>query len=468
MLFFEAFAENVDTSLKDLANSRYEKAFETILLAMSTELSGKDRALIKLMEEVPMIPPRVTVPILESMLREPNGQDTVALIVARDAILNRPPSRSALLDLVLDAAVSETDALRNKAIKMCANQLFLHEKLEAKIEQFAREQIANATEENASTEDQAFSKASLFCALCTKKFSLLKDLFYIYGNSVSAIKMAVKSSISSIVATMDPIDKELLTVIEAPPSGSLDLVIEVIEHFSSQRLPKKFVTCVKELFDKQKDLRIIIPVVPHLVQGEAIALLPEIIQMESEKLKTTIPCLCSKVYEGQNAPVLSPSELLTQLHTIDYKKSAGLLKSAMASINVCLSLPEHFTAEVIAASLSQLITRVPLPQLFMRTVLQSLTSSPQLREFIVGMLGQLAAKQIWTNATQWKGWMMAVQQIGADSYPILLRLPANILAQAVESFHEDMRMNLADYAMENAAGDLPAASIKVLSKYKKK
>jgi len=100
----------------------------------------------------------------------------------------------------------------------------------------------------------------------------------------------------------------------------------------------------------------------------------------------------------------------------------------------------------LATTINQLLTRVPLPQLFMRTVIQSLAAAPRLRPFVVGVLNQLVAKQIWNDATQWRGWVMAAQQTAPESFPALLQLPSQVLAQALGGLPAATRGELASYA----------------------
>ena len=104
----------------------------------------------------------------------------------------------------------------------------------------------------------------------------------------------------------------------------------------------------------------------------------------------------------------------------------------MAAISTCLSSPELFPAEALAATINQLLTRGHLPPLFMRTVIQSLAAAPRLRSYVVGVLGQLAGKQVWNDATQWRGWVMAAQQTAPESFPTWLQLPPTVLESALK------------------------------------
>ena len=65
---------------------------------------------------------------------------------------------------------------------------------------------------------------------------------------------------------------------------------------------------------------------------------------------------------------------------------------------------ELFGREALAAAVSQLMTRAPLPALFMRTVIQSLAvRGRELRPFVVSTLGQLVGRQIWNEQARRRG-----------------------------------------------------------------
>jgi symplekin len=66
---------------------------------------------------------------------------TLGLLAARDVILNRPPNRSDLLQLVLDACCSPISDTRSKAVRLVANRLFPDPGMAHQIEQAARQRL---------------------------------------------------------------------------------------------------------------------------------------------------------------------------------------------------------------------------------------------------------------------------------------------------------------------------------------
>jgi symplekin len=258
-------------------------------------------------------------------------------------------------------------------------------------------------------------------------------------------------------------EEEFLKIVQDPPEGSDELLEVAITELCCEMPSERLVSSVLECYSRKKCVKMLIPVLPFIGKETVIEVLPDIIELPQSDLPGAIRRLCTKLYVNQAAPVLEPKELLVLLHTMD-QANAATLKNAMTTINICLTMHEEFNAEVLAATLNQLITRIPLPPLFMRTVLQSLSSAPSLREFIVRLLDQLAAKQIWTNATQWKGWLMAVQYTAPESFQIVLRLPVDVLAKALEFFNDNFRSKLVVYASSGEV-NVPDATLEMLSKY---
>jgi len=462
---YKLFAEVLSTfDLDDfselrLTGSRYEKILESMLSNMKQSLPSSDRSIVALLNDAPSLPPSIVCDFIKSMLSGERNWMYIGLISARDSILQRPQCRKDVLVLALEACVSSDEELRRQAVRMFVNQIYLCTSLDEEIENFARENIFSS---NVSGSEHAIQGATLFCALCTKNHSLIRDLFAKFGSLNEFQRKAISLNISAIAKSASD-DQEFLAIVEDPPEGSTELLDIAITELSSEMPSERLISSVLKCFSRKKYVKILIPILPCLGKELVIKVLPDIIQLPQNDLPSAIRRLCTKIYGNQDAPVLEPKELLVLLHTMD-QANAATLKNAIATINICLTMHEEFTAEVLAATLNQLITRIPLPPLFMRTVLQSLSSAPKLREFAVRLLDQLAAKQIWTNATQWKGWLMAVQYTAPESFQIVLRLPVDVLTKALDFFDDIFRSKLAIYASSGEV-DVPDATLSLISKY---
>ena len=443
----------------DLTGSRYERIFESMLSNMKQALPSSDRSIVTLLSDAPALPTSMISEFIRSLLVGERNWMYIGLISARDSILQRPQSRQDLLVLVLEACVSPDEELRRQAVRMCVNQIYFCTSLDDQIENFARTNIFSA---NISGSKHAIQTAALFCALCTKNHTLIRDLFSNYGSLSEFQRNAISMNISAIAKSASD-EEEFLTIVRDPPEGSDELLEVAITELCCEMPSERLISSVLECYSRKKRVKMLIPVLPCIGKDSVIKILPDVIQLPQSDLPGVIRRLCTKVYVNQAASALEPKELLVLLHTMD-QANAATLKNAMATINICLTMHEEFNAEVLAATLSQLITRIPLPPLFMRTVLQSLSSAPSLREFVVRLLDQLAAKQIWTNATQWKGWLMAVQYTAPESFQLVLRLPVDVLAKALEFFNDNFRSKLAVYASSGEV-NVPGTTLDILSKY---
>lgn len=156
---------------------------------------------------------------LEQLCASGPDWSTLALLASRDLLLQRPPCRSELLGLVLEATNAEDDDLRTKAVRLTANRLFAEPTVSAQIAEHAvqrldsmaaapAEELAGALAAAADSvvgpgdegadlaqqpdaaghsggrgEEYYARMCALYCALCTKKHSMLRHLLEVYGQT---------------------------------------------------------------------------------------------------------------------------------------------------------------------------------------------------------------------------------------------------------------------------------------------
>lgn len=87
----------------------------------------------------------------------------------------------------------------------------------------------------------------------------------------------------------------------------------------------------------------------------------------------------------------------------------------------------------MASVMQQLIDITPLPTLFMRTVIQSVTMYNKLAGFVLIIMQRLVDKQIWKNPKVWEGFVICLQRIPLQSPQILLKLPETQLGEVLTS-----------------------------------
>ena len=97
--------------------------------------------------------------------------------------------------------------------------------------------------------------------------------------------------------------------------------------------------------------------------------------------------------------------------------------------------------------MQQLIDVTPIPTLYMRTVIQSVSMYPKLNGFVVIMMQRLISKQVWKQPKIWEGFIKCCQRIKPSSNQLLLQLPP---AQLKEVFTAapDLKDSLCKYVQE--------------------
>ncbi|XP_056172309.1 uncharacterized protein LOC115672207 isoform X2 [Syzygium oleosum] len=319
-LFGEAEVER-DFFSSTTASSSYESLLLNVAETLKDTFPPSDKSLSRLLGEVPYLPQSVLKLLgrlcspgnLEKSEKELQAGDRVTqgLSAVWSLILLRPPIRDSCLKISLQSAVHHLEEVRMKAIRLVANKLYPLSAVAQKIEDFAKEMLLSvissgsldtvalegkdsdverALEESATgeainddrssdtgqlhaAESVAISEAqrcmSLYFALCTKRHSLFREIFVIYGGASTAAKQAIHRHTPILVRTMGP-SSELLEIISDAPGGSENLLSQVLHSLTDGIIPSpELVLTVRKLYDsKLKDIEILMPVLPFLPKDE--------------------------------------------------------------------------------------------------------------------------------------------------------------------------------------------------------
>ncbi|XVF55087.1 hypothetical protein PTKIN_Ptkin06aG0008400 [Pterospermum kingtungense] len=501
-------------------------AYETFLLAVAETLRDSfppsDKSLSKLLGEAPRLPKSVlnlleclcSPGISEKAEKDSQSGDRVTqgLSTVWSLILLRPPIRDVCLQIALQSAVHHLEEVRMKAIRLVANKLYPLSAIAQQIEDFAREMVlsvvnADGTErtdaegliteshkdsdsEKPSNEQVSTSSIgkdisadvhqsetsqsasslsvpeaqqcmSLYFALCTKKHSLFRQIFIIYNSASKALKQAIHRHIPILVRTMGS-SSDLLEIISDPPSGSENLLIQVLHTLTEGIVPSAELICtIKKLFDsKLKDVEILVPVLPFLPRDEVLPLFPYIVNLPPDKFQAALTRLLQG--SSHSDPVLSPAEVLIAIHGIDPERDRIPLKKVTDACNACFEQRQIFTQQVLAKVLNQLVEQIPLPLLFMRTVLQAIGAFPALVEFIMEILSRLVSKQIWKYPKLWVGFLKCALLTKPQSLGVLLQLPPPQLENALNRTPALKAPLVAHASQPNLRASLPRSVLAVL------
>ncbi|CAM6090118.1 unnamed protein product [Calypogeia fissa] len=303
---------------------------------------------------------------------------------------------------------------------------------------------------------------SLFFALCTKKHSLLRQLFNVYGSSSKAVKQAVHRHIPILFRTIGSSSPELLQIIADPPVGSENLLLQVLHSLTEGNSPSsELIGTVKKLYEtKLQDPVFLIPVLSSLTKDEVLPIFPRLVELSPEKFQTAL----ARILQGSahTGPALTPTEVLIALHGIDPQRDSVPLKKVMDACSACLQQRTVFTQQVLAKVLNQLVEQTPLPLLFMRTVIQAVGAFPTLVSFVMEILSRLVNKQIWKFPKLWIGFLKCANQTTPHSFHVLLQLPAVQLEDAFVK-HPNLKAPLATHASQaNIRSTVPRSSLVLL------
>ncbi|CAN6200376.1 unnamed protein product [Urochloa humidicola] len=417
---------------------------------------------------------------LGKLLCESGDRVTQGLSAVWNLIMLRPSNRDRCLEIALQSSTHHLEEVRMKAIRLVANKLFPMASISKKIEDFANEKLNSVLEvipsgDSAATETahndgglqnvsasvaDAQTLMSLYFALCTKKHSLLRHVFAIYGSLPQAAKQAVHRQVPILIRTIG-CSTDLLGIISDPSGDSRDLLMQVLQTLTDAAVPsKELISSIKNLYSKTKDVEVLFAILAHLPKDEVLPVFPSIVNLPMEKFQTAL----SRILQGSswNGPSLDPSEILIAIHVIDPDKEGIPLKKVMDACSACFEQRTIFTQQVLAKALNQLVEQIPLPLLFMRTVMQAIGVFPALVDFVMEIMSRLVSKQIWKYPKLWVGFLKCAILTKPQSYGVLLQLPAPQLENALNK-NPALKAPLVEHAEQpNVRSTLPRSTLVVL------
>ncbi|KAJ4793080.1 HEAT repeat-containing protein [Rhynchospora pubera] len=485
---FRESEQDQDFLISRTATSIYESFLVTVAEALRDTFPASDKSLSKLLGEVPYLPdgafkvleglcsPLVEGSNVEKHDKETPGGDriTQGLSCVWSLILLRPANRDRCLQIALESAVHSLEEVRTRAIRLVANKLYPMATISNKIEKFATEKLRSIVGSaptthglNADSQQdpvlgitETQQCMSLYFALCTKKHNLLREIFLIFGDIPHHAKQVVHRHIPILIRSIGT-SSDLLGILSDPPSGSEELVMKVLETLTDGLIPSRdLILAIKKLYAKIKDVELLIPVLAYLPKEEILPLFPNLVNLPMDKLQLALSRMLPAV--PQSASSLSPSEVLIAIHGIDPEKDGVPLKKVMEACSACFELKTIFTQQVFAKALNQLVEQIPLPLLFMRTVIQAIGVFPGLVDFIMEIMLRLVNKQIWKYPKLWVGFVKCAIQTKPQSFGVLLQLPAPQLENAL-SKNPILKAPLIEHASQpHIRSTLPRSTLVVL------
>jgi len=375
----------------------------------------------------------------------------VGFATLRELIGKTPARCQEWLQLLLELTTAEREQVRVQAIHS-AKKLHSRPEFSEMIEDFALHSLqqlllpkpppkdVTTIEQSAEppshdwTDESIKAYLYLYLALLPINHRMFLDLAEVYVESSPLIKRTILRHLEHPVRAIGMNSPELLLLVENCPSGAETLVTRVLHIVTDKSPPTpELVQKVKELYQRRvSDVRFLIPVLNGLSKSEVVDVLPKLITQSPNVVKEVFNRLLGSFQNDATVvlnPPLTPAELLVALHTVE---SESDVKAVMKAINLCFGEKHIYTQEVLAVVIQQLMEIVPLPTLFMRTVIQSLGMCPRLVGFVMNILSKLISKQVWKQPKVWQGFVKCCQMTKPQSFPVLLQLPPRQLENVFE------------------------------------
>ncbi|KAG2113111.1 Symplekin tight junction protein C terminal-domain-containing protein [Suillus discolor] len=466
---------------------------------------GRDKAFARFLLDLPSVPPDV-LGLLRDLSVDPDKMH-VGFTSLREFVLERPSLRAEALQVLLELTTHPDPVTRRAAINTVRRWVPGIEPMDSMIRDFALQILrrlqkrppkeaprvideqAGAGDENMEdgqlpSEDllqtpylqeeielparkaHVLQHVELLFALSVKIPEFLDEIFTAYGQMELTVQEAIQDLITALIKSLGSSNGKLLTLMRTCPPGSESLALRVLTIFTEHGRPSaQLVALVKGLIsDRDLDARFLIPIIAEMDKPDILKYLPRIVsilngQQEPKNLVrsvfssvvTTPPqtfgSVSSNLPRVRQSELLTPAELMVLLH--EAEKEIGL-KSAIEAIGVCFSMTDVFRSEILAVVMQQIVDEPVLPVLFLRTVIQAVTTYRTLVGFVsTTLLSRLITKKIWQNPHLWEGFIRCAKVIAPASFGALLQLPKEQLRELVDK-QPSLKSGLREYVTKRA------------------
>ncbi|KAJ7180551.1 Symplekin tight junction protein C terminal-domain-containing protein [Mycena filopes] len=479
----------------------YDTWLNQIVASYQTLLDGKDRTFSRFLLDLPAVPEDV-LGLLRELCVDTNSPERmqVGFVTLRGLVTQRPSMRADALNVLLELTTHSDKKTRGAAINTVKIWVPNAQPMDGMIREFALQMLrklqlqaetepprsngADGTGEKEEGEDEnmedgqlppeelvqtpcpaqeshVLQHVELLFALCVKVPEFLDEIFSAYSHMDITVQEAVQKLITALIRSLGSTHGKLLTLMRTCPKGAESLALRVLTIFTEYGRPSaQLVALVKGLINERPlDARFLIPIIAEMDKPDIIRHLPRIVSIlngETEaknlvrsvfsSIVTTPPqtfgSVTSNLPRVRQSELLTPAELMVLLH--DAEKEIGL-QSAKEAITVCFQMTDVFRSEILAVVMQQIMDEPILPVLFLRTVIQAVTTYKSLVGFVsTTLLSRLITKKIWTNPRLWEGFIMCAKVIAPASFGALLQLPKDQLRELVDK-QPSLKSGLRDY-----------------------
>ncbi|OBZ90139.1 hypothetical protein A0J61_01821 [Choanephora cucurbitarum] len=246
-------------------------------------LDAKDRILTKLLLDAPELDDKVIEMVRQNLESVPE-RFVSCVSTLRSLVTNRPPIRFCALQVLLDLCINPNDKMRRTSIvavkKWNSNQNDINDRVES----FAVEALhilsqpkdivmtEEEEEETGWTEKDVVRHAELYFVLCTKKPSLLKQLFLLYVEASEQVKEHIRSHMINMIKSIGMRSQDLVRLIKEFPSGSESLVIRILSILCESKSPtREIIAAVKAIAPLAEERSIDMSSISPILSGQSLS-----------------------------------------------------------------------------------------------------------------------------------------------------------------------------------------------------
>lgn len=479
---------------------------QKLVTAYEPMIDTKDRTFSRFLLDIPLVPPE-TLKLLRDLCVEPDRMQ-VGFTTLREFVIQRVPLRQQAMKILLDLTTHQDKVTRGAAIITVKRWVPDIQPMGEMIRTFALRLLrrlqkrpasdnqangradhvdgnADAMEDGEMPQEevvqteylpeqlelpaekpQVLQHMELIFALCVKCPEFLDEIFDAYGQMDASVQSAIQGLITALIRSLGPNHAKLLALMHSFPPGAESLALRILTIFTENSRPSpSLVSLVKSLAtERELDPRFLIPIIAEMDKVDIVKHLPRVVSMLNgtaeakqlvksvfESVVTTPPqtfgSVTSNLPRVRQSELLTPAELMVLLH--ESEKEIGL-KSTIEAIGICFSMTDVFRSEILAVVMQQIVDEPVLPVLFLRTVIQAVTTYKSLVGFVsTTLLSRLITKKIWTNPPLWEGFIRCAKTIAPASFGALLQLPKDQLRELIDK-QPGLKSGLREFVLKKA------------------
>ncbi|KAG8920094.1 hypothetical protein FRC01_000934 [Tulasnella sp. 417] len=495
--------------------SQYDIWVQRLVAAQTPKLDAKDKTFTRFLIDLPALPPNI-LSLLSDLCIDPDTMP-VGFNSLRELVSLRPPLRTEAMKILLDLTTHPDKVIRGAAIITVRRWVPDQQPMDGMVRMFAsgmlrrlatkpklssadtandpdgmavdQETITSEDEVDEAPQDMAYSSylppelvipaeksvvlqhIELLLGLAVKSHEFLKQIFDAYCRMEPSVQDALQALIVPLVRTLGPNNSTLLDLLREFKPEAESLALRILSIWTENARPTPgIISVVKDLLaERELDPKFLFIIIGEMDKADIVKNLPKIISTLSGKAEdrdqvrkvfsnvvTESPVgVSTNMPRVRQSERLAPSELMVLLH--EQEKEIGL-KATIEAIGICFAMSDVFTSEILAVVMQQLVDAPTLPVLFMRTVIQAVTTYKNLINFVATTLfSRLIVKKVWTNPQLWEGFIRCARITSPVSFGALLQLPKEQLREVVDK-QPSLRDGLRDFVIKKERNKQKLAS----------